>query len=283
MIYIIISIFLWSSLGIVIRLSGVPVSVLIFVSCLISSALMGIIIIKKGLRKDFPNKRSFVGLLVLAIVSLLNTFSFFYSYQNTTIANAVLTHYTAPIMVALLAPIFLKERLTLRIILAVIFATFGLWIMLDVSLSSFYKLLIAGDRNTAGIFAGLFSGFAYAVLVIIIRKLAPTFNPIVMAFFQNLLIALFIFPFIRFPENILSAFWAFMFMGIVHSTIAPILYFRGMKVVKANRAAILGYLEPVCAILLGLIFLRELISFKTIIGGFLIILSGYITIKGKDS
>lgn len=281
--YIIISIFLWSSLGIVIRLSGVPVSVLIFFSCIISSLLMGILILKKGLKKDFPNKKSFIGLFVLSIVSLINTFSFFYSYKNTTIANAVLTHYTAPIMVALLSPIFLRERLTLRILLAVVLATLGLWIMLDVSLSHFYKLLIAGDRNTAGIFAGLFSGFAYAVLVIVIRKLAPTFNPIVMAFFQNLLIGFLISPFIKFPENIFSALWAFLIMGIIHSTIAPILYFRGMKEVKANKAAILGYLEPVCAILLGIIFLGELISFKTIIGGLLIILSGYITIKSKDS
>lgn len=281
--YIIISIFLWSSLGIVIRLSGVPVSVLIFFSCIISSFLMGILILKKGLKKDFPNKKSFTGLFVLSIVSLINTFSFFYSYKNTTIANAVLTHYTAPMMVALLSPIFLKERLTLRILLAVVLATLGLWIMLDVSLSHFYKLLIAGDKNTAGIFAGLFSGFAYAVLVIVIRKLAPTFNPIVMAFFQNLLIGFLISPFIKFPENIFSSLWAFLIMGIIHSTIAPILYFRGMKEVKANKAAILGYLEPVCAILLGIIFLGELISFKTIIGGLLIILSGYITIKSKDS
>lgn len=281
--YILISIFLWSSLGIVIRLSGVPVSVLIFFSCLISSILMGVLIFKKGLKKDFPTKKSFIGLFVLSIVSLINTFSFFYSYKNTTIANAVLTHYTAPMMVALLSPIFLKERLTMRILLAVVLATLGLWIMLDVSLSYFYKLLIAGDRNTAGIFAGLFSGFAYAVLVIVIRKLAPTLNPIIMAFFQNLLIGLLIFPFIKLTENIFSALWAFLIMGIVHSTIAPILYFRGMRDVKANKAAILGYLEPVCAILLGVIFLGELISFKTIVGGSLIILSGYITIKGKDS
>jgi drug/metabolite transporter (DMT)-like permease len=281
--YIIVAIFLWSSLGIVIRFSGAPVTVLIFFSCIISSLLMGVVIIRKGLSRNFPKGKNLSGLFVLAIVSLINTFSFFYSYKNTTIANAVLTHYTAPIMVALLSPFFLKERLTLRIFIAVVLATTGLWIMLDMSLQQFYRLLIAGDRNTAGIFAGLFSGFAYAVLVIVIRILAPRLNPVVMAFSQNLLIAVFISPFISFSKDLISALWAFFFMGIIHSTIAPILYFRGMRDVKANKAAILGYLEPVCAILLGIIFLGEFISLKTIIGGFLIILSGYITIKSKDS
>ena len=37
---------------------------------------------------------------------MLNNLSFFYAFQNTTIANAVLTHYTAPIIVAFLAQSF---------------------------------------------------------------------------------------------------------------------------------------------------------------------------------
>jgi drug/metabolite transporter (DMT)-like permease len=240
---------------------------------------LGIALLKENYRKDIPKGKLLLGLFVLAIVSLVNTFTFFYSYKNTTIANAVLTHYTAPIIVALLSPIFLKEKLTIKILIAVILATSGLWIMLDVSIKEFYELLIAGDRNTAGIFAGLLSGFAYALLVIIIRVIAQKVNPLVMTFFQNLTIAVILLPFMDFSVNFYSALWALLIMGIVHSTIAPVLYFRGMKDVNANRAAILGYLEPVCAILLGIIFLGEIINYKTIIGGFFIIFSGYITIK----
>jgi drug/metabolite transporter (DMT)-like permease len=69
-------------------------------------------------------------------------------------------------------------------------------------------------------------------------------------------------------------------MGIVHSTIAPVLYFRGFKAVTANRAAILGYLEPVCAILLGALFLEEGVTCKTVVGGGIILFSGYLTVKG---
>ena len=46
-------------------------------------------------------------------------------------------------------------------------------------------------------------------------------------------------------------------MGIVHSTVAPILYFKGLQTVTANRAAVLGYLEPVSAILFSMVFLNE--------------------------
>ena len=68
-------------------------------------------------------------------------------------------------------------------------------------------------------------------------------------------------------------------MGIVHSTIAPILYFKGLQLVTANKAAVLGYLEPVCAIIFSMLFLAEVPGTNSILGGMLIIFSGYLTLK----
>jgi drug/metabolite transporter (DMT)-like permease len=277
MLYILTAIFLWSSLGIVIKLSGMPVHLLMFFSCIISVSLIGLILTKKEFRQYMPKRRGVLHLFVLGLISLINTFSFFYAYKNTSVANAVLTHYTAPVMVAFLAPIFLKERLTVKVLIAVAVATAGLWIMLGVSVSQFFSLVVAGDKNTGGILAGLFSGFAYAVLIIIIRTLAQNFNPMIMTFFQNLFIATMLLPSVSFSQAL--NWWAFGVMGVVHSTIAPILYFRGMRDVTANKTAILGYLEPVCAIILGMVFLGEAVNYKTIIGGSMILFSGYLTIR----
>jgi drug/metabolite transporter (DMT)-like permease len=69
-------------------------------------------------------------------------------------------------------------------------------------------------------------------------------------------------------------------MGIVHSTIAPILYFKGLQHVTANKAAVLGYIEPVGAIIIGIIFLSEHPPSISLIGGALIIFSGYLTLRG---
>lgn len=270
---------IWSSLGVVIKLSGMPVHTLVFFSCIISSSIISTILIKKDYIKKIPRDKTILYLLLLALVSLTNTFTFFYSYKTTTIANAVLTHYIAPIIVAFISPIFLKERLTIKILIAVIIATAGLWIMLDVSIIQFINLAIAGDQNTIGILSGLISGFAYAILIIIIRYLAQNVDPILMLFLQNFTISLFLLPFIEIPEKIVSSLWVIGIMGIIHSTIAPLLYFKGMRAVTANRAAIIGYLEPVCAIILSIIFLNEAVNYQTVIGGTMIILSGYITIK----
>ena len=279
MIWILLAIFLWSFIGIIIRFSGMPVSILIFFSCLISSALIGLSFFKRQRRASLHSIRPLSSLLVLGPVSLINTFCFYFAYQNTSVANAVLTHYTAPIFVALLAPLFLKEKISFGAFVSVIIATAGLWIMLGVSADQIGSLFFAGDKNIAGIMAGLLSGLAYGVLIIILRVLSPSFDPVIMTFFQNMIIVLILLPFIEIPQNFLSAWWAFVVMGILHSIIAPVLYFRGMKDVTAYTASILGYLEPVCVIILGMMFLHEAVGIATLVGGLMILLSGYLTFK----
>lgn len=275
---ILAAIFLWSSLGIVIRLSGLDVHILIFLSSIISTVLAGLLFLKKPFRDYLPSKDRLIPLGILGPLSLINSYSFFYSYKNTTIANAVLTHYTAPVLVALLAPVFLKERLTLRILTALIISMTGLWIMFNMSLPDLISLMLSGDRNTRGIIAGLVSGVAYAFIVITFRVLSQNYHPLTLTFSQNIIISFILFPFSDLNKEVIKGLWAAITMGILHSTIAPILYFKGIRTVSANRAAILGYLEPVCAIMLGFVFLNEAIGLRTLIGGSLILFSGYLIV-----
>ena len=267
--YILLAIFLWSSLGVVVRLSGVAIHVLIFYSIIVSIIVQGIILSRRDYRKEIPKIKKLKYPMILGLVSLVNTFTYFYAFKHTTIANAVLTHYTAPVIVAFLSPLFLKEKITKKIIFVIITASIGLWIMLDgFSLK---------ESQIAGIIAGLISGLAYAIIIIFLRIHSQNFNPLVLSFFTNITIAILLLPFIR--EFPLHSLWSYLFMGIVHSTIAPILYFKGLQYVTANKAAVLGYLEPVCAIVLSMMFLHELLGFHSIIGGILIIFSGYLTLR----
>ena len=271
--YILIAIFLWSSLGIVVRLSGVAIHILIFYSLIVSIVVQGILLSQKTYRKEIPEIKMLRYPLILGFFSLLNTFTYFYAFKHTTIANAVLTHYTAPVIVAFLAPLFLREIITKRITIVIIIASIGLWIMLNGF--SFE------EGQMAGIMAGLFSGLAYAIIVIFLRMYSQKFNPLILAFFSNASIAVILAPFIR--EIPLHALWSYLFMGIVHSTIAPILYFKGLQLVTANKAAVLGYLEPVCAIIFSIFLLNELPGLTSIIGGVLIVFSGYLTLRGNSS
>jgi drug/metabolite transporter (DMT)-like permease len=104
---------------------------------------------------------------------------------------------------------------------------------------------------------------------------------LVLTFLQNCTIVIILAPFIR--DVPAAALWSYLFIGIIHSTVAPVLYFKGLRHVTANRAAVLGYLEPVCAIIFSMIFLKEVPGMHSVAGGLLIILSGYLTLKDKDA
>jgi drug/metabolite transporter (DMT)-like permease len=133
------------------------------------------------------------------------------------------------------------------------------------------------ESQLRGITAGLLSGITYATTVIFLRMHSEKFNPLILVFFTNITIAILLAPFINgFPLN---ALWSFLFVGIVHSTIAPILYYKGLQYVSANRAAVLGYLEPVCAIIFSMLLLKEMPGAHSLIGGILIIFSGYLTVR----
>lgn len=267
--FVLIAIFLWSSLGVFVRTAGVDIHILMFYSLVVAVFFQGIILLRKKHLREITDVRMLKYPLVLGVMSVINTFTFFYAYRYTTIANAVLTHYTAPVIVAFLSPFFLNERLTARLAVVLLLASTGLWIMLDgFSFDS---------RHTMGIAAGLASGFAYAAIVIFLRMHTRKFTPLVFVFLSNIAMIILLAPFVReFPVRAVASY---LTLGIVHSTIAPVLYYRGLQEISANRAAVLGYLEPVCAILISMIFLREMPGLNALIGGLFIIVSGYLTLK----
>jgi drug/metabolite transporter (DMT)-like permease len=273
LINILLALFLWSSSGVIIRRSGVPVHVLIFYSCIVSLLILGPALLRKGGRKR-PQGVKWLGFpLVLGVVGLVNTFSYYFALKHTSIANAVLTHYTAPVIVAFLAPVFLGEKITGRAAAAIVIASIGLYLMLNG-----FSL---GDKDAAGIAAGLVSGFAYAAVIILGRFLTRDFSPALLTFVQNVVVAAGLAPFVG--EAPFGALAYYLIMGILLSTAAPVLYYRGLGEVAAGRAAVLGYLEPVSAILLGIFFLRELPGLYSIFGGALIIFSGYLTMTKKTA
>jgi len=267
--YILSAIFLWSSLGVVFRFADVPVHIFLFYSLIIAVTVQSVIVWKKRYLQELGGSRKLAVPIVLGLTGLVNSLTFFYAFRSTTISNAVLSHYTAPVITALLAAVFLKEKITRMLIVAIALSSLGLWIMLD-------GFSVRPDDMT-GILCGLASGISYAVIIIIARKYAKEYRPFLLTYVVNITIVLCVAPFVReFPTH---ALWPFFVMGIVHSIIAPVLYYRGIQDVSASRTAVLGYLEPVCAILLSVIFLREVPGPHSLLGGALILCSGYLTIR----
>lgn len=282
---IIIAILIWSSLGIFVRKTDLPNTGIIFYPAVIAGSIQLIALlatgqIKNQVKNDNSLKDVFL-LILIPVVFIANTFLFFFAFKNTTIANAVLTHYTAPIFVALLAPLFLKEKILRAAWLAILLSSAGLWFILGAPASG--EITSFSDSERQGVIAGVLSGLAYAALIIIIRAIAKKYSTLFIVCVQNCLVALMLIPFIIGIPLPLHTLPFVLILGIVHSTIAPFLYVQGFHSVKASEAAILGYLEPVGAILLALIFLHEMPAGEALLGGVLIVLSGFMILRNRTA
>ena len=163
--------------------------------------------------------------------------------------------------------------------LAILISSIGLWFILGTPASG--AELPLGESERRGIIAGVLSGLAYALLIIIIRGIASKYLPLFIVFIQNTFIALMLLPFVLKMHITPQSLPYLVTLGIVHSTVAPWLYVEGIKSVKANEAAILGYLEPLGAIILALIFLHEIPGAKALLGGILILYSGFMILKSR--
>jgi len=284
---VILAILIWSSLGIFVRKIGLPITNIVFYPVLFAALLQFFILYKTGglssqgvLMRGMKSpscifKAPAPILYLLALCSLTNTLLYYYAFTHTTIANAVLTHYTAPIFVALTAPLLLKEKSHRIVWLAIIFSSIGLWLMLGG--------LSVRSEEFKGIIAGTASGLAYAIIILLLRIIMRTHSTLFIVFIQNLIITFILLPFVINTSIPFSSLPYLILMGLIHSTLAPLLYVDGFKSVKANEAAVIGYIEPLGAIILALIFLGEVPHFKALLGGVLILYSGFMVLKSRQS
>jgi drug/metabolite transporter (DMT)-like permease len=276
---IVAAMLIWSTWGPMIRWLGLPPAVVLFYTSLIAGCLVPLVL---KLRGDFPEElfslKYWHLFFILAVASIANNITYFYALGHTTVSNAVFTHYTAPIMVAVLAPLLIAERLQRVTIISLPIAVIGM--VMIVSSSGGMDI---NSAHLPGILAGTTSGVAYAFIIIYTRSLSMLhLNQ------KAVIILLWMTALATAPTAILTEYTLNLriiillcITGVFHSTTAPLLYFSALRRVLAQHAAILGYMEPLAAIPLAFLFLSETPSLVALFGGVLIVFSGYLVVHAR--
>lgn len=265
---------IWGSVGLFVRALDVPILIMVFYRFAFALLATFLILPLTPELRKLRIKKNQILLIVAGLVLTLNWIFFFYALVLTTVANAVLVTYTAPILVALFAPLFLKERLEWKTVISLILSMAGILFIISPTRISLGKPLL-------GIIFAFGTSLTYATLVIIAKELLENISVLVIIFYESLIATVVLSPF-AFVAGLPSGFetWFLLFvLGIAHTVLAPYLYLSGLKVVKAQRAGILTYFDPLSATILATFFLGELPRFSTLVGGFLIIVAGYNVIR----
>lgn len=205
----------------------------------------------------------------------LNWIFLFQGYKYTSISNATLSYYFAPVFVTILAPFILKEKLTLSKFLCVLMALVGMFCIVGVD-------GINGGSDLIGIAYGLLAAGFYAS-VILMNKFLKEIDSIEITVIQLISATITLLPYILYVEGlgILSvpsvSIPYILILGIVHTGIAYLLYFSSLQGLKGQTIAVLSYIDPVFAIIISAVILKEQLGFLQIIGGILILGSSFLS------
>lgn len=241
-------------------------------------AIAVLFIVLKFLKQNLKlsSHKDFLALILLGIILAVHWFSFFKSVQVSNVAICVLTFSTYPMFVTFLEPYFFKEKIRLFDIMTAFITLFGISLIVP-------KFELENNL-TQGALWGILAGFTCALLSIFNKKYVRKYSSSLLAFYENLVCAVVLFPFLIFMRPVLYAkdIFLLLILGVIFTALAHSLFIKGMTHVKAQLASIITCLEPIYGIVFAIFLLHEIPQGRTILGGAVIIGATILaTVKSK--
>ena len=264
--------FIFGTIGIFVRNIPLPSSVIALARGIIGTLFLIIFTRIKKIRISYEEiKNNLVILCLSGILIGIHWIFLFEAYHHTTVAAATLCYYLAPVFVIIASPFVLKEKLSLKQGICVAVALVGM-----IFVSGIFKRESMGNFQITGVLFGLGAAVIYAT-VIILNKHLKQISSYAMTIMQLGIAVAVLTPYTLLTQNMGKLTFSFMtiillgVVGIVNTGITYGLYFSGIKELKAHTIAIFSYIDPIVAIFLSIIILREKPDIFTIIGGALIL------------
>jgi drug/metabolite transporter, DME family len=212
--------------------------------------------IQAFVQRDFKLKAAkdlgqFAGFAVFIIALNYVSFNYAIVYGGVSLVNLLLA--TVPMLIAIPAWLFFRERLTLRLLGLLVLSVVG--------------LLLASSGSGHGVYISFASSsFCFvavlttAAFTVASKGLVKRYSPVSMNAFIMPLAALALLPFVRFHSLPLHIWFDLLLLVLLPSYLAYLLYQAGLKQLEASRVALLTNLEPVTGLLFAALLFGERFS-----------------------
>ena len=174
----------------------------------------------------------------------------FEAYNLMNVSLATLTYYTAPVLVLVLAPFVLKERQNSLAYVGMLVVVVGMLLVVGTD-------FVEGGVTVTGLVVGLGSAVFYAMLMLVNKKISGVSG---LATSGG----------VPLPTDARGIF-ALLFLCTVNTGFACWLYFSSMNRLPAKAVALMGYFDPVSALVFSAVFLDERLSTVQFIGAVLVL------------
>jgi drug/metabolite transporter (DMT)-like permease len=259
----------WGFIGILVREVDLPAMTLVFFRVALSAGAVGLALVVSG-RRDLL-RRPPREVVALGVLLAIHWSLYFAAIKQTSVASAVLITYAAPIFMALLAPLVIREHVPALSIGALAVSMIGITV---ISLSGGS----GGEEVRAlGVGFAVFAAITYAFMIVLLKRWAADIHPTTVIVWQEGVAAVVLAPALLFTNY--HSFGAadlgyLLLMSVLLTGLTGVIYVGALRWVPATTAGILAYMEPVSAALLAAAILGEALTPAIAIGGAAIVAAG---------
>ena len=246
-----------------------------------------IVLLKPGL---LINRKQIPFFILYGLVGALLGLSMFGGLvYGVPVSIVALLLYTQPIWTTILGKFTLDEPITTRKLLSVITGVIAIIVL-------FYSWNINFTGSKTGIFMALAGGFLLSIWIIMGRKSGISDIHFISTIFGwkifTVLWLIILYPLFNLLTNDPSIvnlrllmpvnyLFYFLIFGLIGGLLPHTLFYKSVTRINASEAGIILLLEPLSASVLAIIMFNQYLTFQTILGGVLILVSNYILLSGK--
>lgn len=253
-------------------------SVIFYRYALATLILAAIMVIQ---RKSFAvTRREFKVLLALGVLMAGSSLALYcsFNFMDAGIASTILFVY--PVMVAVIMAVFFKEKVTPVTIVSIVLALSGI--------SLLYKGGDGAVLSTVGVILVIISSLTYAVYIVVVNKSSLRMSSVKLTFYVlfigTLMIILYSFTGdsarLQPITSIHSLFYALL-LAVFPTVISLILMVIAVHNVGSTPTAVMGALEPITAVCIGVFVFGEVFTIRLAVGCLLILAAVTLIVAGK--
>ena len=243
-----------------------------------AALLLFVVILAKGshFKISFREFGALVAFGFLFAVSSLTYYASF-KYMDAGLASTLLFLY--PLEVSVLMAVFFKEKIKTWTIVSI-----------AVSMAGVALLYRGGDGvplSTVGLMLAFASSISYAIYMVMANRIKLQMGAVKMTFYAICFCLVFLLLYsVTLGSGLPPVFsqasswgWGFM-LGLVPTVLSLIFMVKAVKIIGSTPTAILGALEPVTAVTIGVLVFGEVLTGR-LIAGILLILGSTVLIAAK--
>lgn len=222
------------------------------------------------------SKKEFFPLLILGLFFSLSSLTLFQAFQYIEAGIACTILFIYPVLVAVIMAAFFKEKLTGKVIVAILLTSCGIGLL--------YNGKPGSTLNLHGVAIVFLSALLYALYIVGVKKIKiiQHISREKMSFYVMLFGLLVYIYNLKFCTELQIIDKPILWLNAIGLSILPTIISLetiniAIKFIGSTKTAILGALEPLTAIFIGVMFFNEHLTMK-IVTGVLMILSGVLMI-----